>query len=108
MGHGVSNARVRHVDVLGRRLAERGPRDLDGDVAIEIVRLDVLLHQLLNRPLQRQPKAEGAVGRLAVAVADNELDEAELEALRPDLEAVIEVAQRLLRRRGPVALGGAS
>lgn len=49
-----------------------------------------------------------AVGRLAVAVADNELDEAELEALRPDLEAVIEVAQRLLRRRGPVALGGAS
>ena len=35
-------------------------------------------------------------------------DPAELEALRPDLEAVIEVAQRLLRRRGPVALGGAS
>lgn len=44
-----------------------------------------------------------AVGRLAVAVADNELDEGELEALRPDLEAVVEAAQRLLRRRPTLA-----
>lgn len=93
-------------------VAELGPgvgRSLADRAGVELVRVT------WPRPSSRGEDARAAlvtsgavISGLCQGIADGDLDDEELESLRPELERMADALARLLRGHRPAAIGGAA